>query len=147
MSGPLISTDDLAGRLGAADLRIVDATWFLPTEPRTGRDSYLEAHIPGAVFFDIDEVADTSSGLPHMLPSEADFARAAGALGLDPAAETVVYDAQGIFSAPRVWWSLKVMGWPNVRVLDGGLKKWRAESRPTETGAPAATSRPAPARL
>lgn len=134
MAGPLASTEALAARLGDADLRVVDASWFLPTEPRTGREAWLAAHIPGAVFFDIDAVADTSSGLPHMLPSAEAFAEAAGRLGLAREAEIVVYDAQGIFSAPRVWWTLKVMGYPRVAVLDGGLKKWLAEGRPVETG-------------
>lgn len=134
MAGPLVSTDALAARLGDPDLRVVDATWFLPTEPRTGREAYLAAHIPGAVFFDIDEIADRSSGLPHMLPSPQAFAEAAGWLGLAREAGIVVYDAQGIFSAPRVWWTLKVMGYPSVAVLDGGLKTWLAEGRPVESG-------------
>lgn len=134
MAGPLVSTEALAARLGDADLRIVDASWFLPTEARTGREAYLAAHIPGAVFFDIDEIADKSSGLPHMLPNPEAFAAAAGRLGLAREADIVVYDAQGIFSAPRVWWTLKAMGYPRAAVLDGGLKKWRAEGRPTESG-------------
>ncbi len=128
--GPLIDTAALGARLGDPDLQVVDASWFLPTEPRTGRQAYDASHIPGAVFFDIDEIADKASGLPHMLPSPAAFARAVGALGLNPAADIVVYDAQGLFSAPRVWWSLRAMGFPSVAVLDGGLPKWRAEGRP-----------------
>ncbi|MDD3837199.1 MAG: 3-mercaptopyruvate sulfurtransferase [Phenylobacterium sp.] len=139
MDGPLITTEALAARLGDPDLRVVDASWFLPTEPRTGRRAYLEAHIPGAVFFDIDAIADASSGLPHMLPSPQAFAEAAGRLGLPRSAEIIVYDAQGIFSAPRVWWTLKVMGYPRVRVLDGGLKKWLSEGRPVEAGETAPT--------
>ncbi|MFC3078170.1 3-mercaptopyruvate sulfurtransferase [Phenylobacterium terrae] len=142
MTGPLVSTEALAARLGDADLRIVDASWFLPTEARTGREAYLAAHIPGAVFFDIDEIADRSSGLPHMLPSAEAFAEAAARLGLSREADIVVYDAQGVFSAPRVWWTLKVMGYPRPAVLDGGLKKWLAEGRPVESGevAPAPVS-------
>ncbi|HEX2561260.1 3-mercaptopyruvate sulfurtransferase [Phenylobacterium sp.] len=140
MAGPLVSTDALAARLGDPGLRVVDASWFLPTDPRSGRDAYLAAHIPGAVFFDIDQIADKSSGLPHMLPPPQAFAEAAGRLGLPREAEVVVYDAQGIFSAPRVWWTLKVMGYPRVAVLDGGLKKWRAEARPVESGDVAPTS-------
>jgi thiosulfate/3-mercaptopyruvate sulfurtransferase len=138
MDGPLITTEALAARLGEADLRIVDASWFLPTEPRTGRDAYLAAHIPGAVFFDIDEIADKTSGLPHMLPSPEAFAEAAGRLGLSRQADIVVYDAQGVFSAPRVWWTLRVMGYRRVAVLDGGLLKWLAEGRPVERGEAAA---------
>lgn len=134
MPGALVSTDALAARLGEPGLRVVDASWFLPTEPRTGRESYLAAHIPGAIFFDIDAISDTSSSLPHMLPSPEAFAEAAGRLGLTPEADIVVYDAQGVFSAPRVWWTLKVMGYPRVAVLDGGLKKWLAEGRPVEAG-------------
>lgn len=142
MVDPLVSTQALAARLGDPNLRIVDASWFLPTEPRTGRQSYLAAHIPGAVFFDIDDIADKASGLPHMLPSPEAFAEAAGRLGLPREAQIVVYDAQGIFSAPRAWWTLKVMGYPHVSVLDGGLKKWLAEDRPVEAGevAPAPTT-------
>ncbi|MET0295325.1 MAG: 3-mercaptopyruvate sulfurtransferase [Phenylobacterium sp.] len=139
----MISAAHLAARLGDADLRVVDATWFLPPSPTTGRESYRQAHIPGAVFFDIDAIADAASGLPHMLPSPEEFARAAGGLGLSREAEIVVYDAQGIFSAPRVWWTLKVMGYPRVRVLDGGLKAWMAAGFPLEGGEAA----PAPAKV
>jgi thiosulfate/3-mercaptopyruvate sulfurtransferase len=133
MSDPLVSTDWLAERLGRDDVQVVDATWFLPGEG-VGRESYEAGHIPGAAFFDIDEVADRSTGLPHMLPRPEAFAEAAGRLGLKREATLVVYDAQGIFSAPRVWWTLRTMGFPRVLVLDGGLKKWRAEGRPVETG-------------
>jgi thiosulfate/3-mercaptopyruvate sulfurtransferase len=133
MEGPLVSTAWLAERLGDPDVQVVDATWFMPGEPMTGAQAYAEGHAPGAVFFDIDAVADRTSDLPHMLPSPSDFAAAAGALGLRREATVVVYDAQGLFSAPRVWWTLRVMGFPKVFVLDGGLKKWRAEGRPVET--------------
>jgi len=129
--GPLVSTAWLAERLG--DVQLVDATWYMPNEPRTGAQSYAEGHIPGAVFFDIDAISDRSSDLPHMLASPEAFAQAAGALGLRREATVVVYDEQGLFSAPRVWWNLRVMGFPNVAVLDGGLKKWRAEQRPVST--------------
>jgi thiosulfate/3-mercaptopyruvate sulfurtransferase len=135
MSDPLVSTDWLAERLGGPGLQVVDATWFLPTDGRTGAEEYAKGHLPGAVFFDIDGVADRASGLPHMLLTGEAFAAAAGELGLRREAEIVVYDAQGIFSAPRVWWTLRVMGFPRVRVLDGGMLKWRAEARPIETGA------------
>lgn len=143
MSDPLVTTDWLAERLGDPGVQVVDATWFLPSEARTGREAYDAGHIPGAIFFDIDAVADRASGLPHMLLTGEAFAKAAGALGLRRDAEIVVYDGQGVFSAPRVWWTLRVMGFPKVRVLDGGLPKWRAEKRPIEIAPPA----PAPTSL
>ena len=136
MSDPLVSTVWLAERLGAPGVQVVDATWYMPNEAGDGRAAYAEGHIPGAVFFDIDEIADPASDLPHMLPSADDFARAVGRLGLRREAEVVVYDARGIFSAPRVWWSLRVMGFPKAYVLDGGLPKWRAEGRPVESDLP-----------
>jgi thiosulfate/3-mercaptopyruvate sulfurtransferase len=131
---PLVSTAWLADRLARTDLRIVDATWFMPGDPRRGIDAFRQGHIPGAVFFDIDAVADHETALPHMLPDPAAFAKAAGLLGLTHGAGIVVYDGQGIFSAPRVWWSLRAMGYRDVAVLDGGLPAWRAEGRPLETG-------------
>lgn len=132
MADPLVSTAWLAERLGDPEVQVVDATWFMPGEG-VGRESYAAGHIPGAVFFDIDEVSDRASDLPHMLPSPEAFAEAAGGLGLRRDATVVVYDAHGIFSAPRVWWTLRTMGFPKARVLDGGLRKWRAERRPMET--------------
>jgi thiosulfate/3-mercaptopyruvate sulfurtransferase len=134
MSDPLISTEELAARLGAPDLIVVDATWFMPGSERSGRVEHEQAHIPGAVFFDIDALSDQASDLPHMLLTPQAFASEAGALGLRREATVVVYDQQGIFSAPRVWWTLRVMGFPDVRVLDGGLVKWRAELRALATG-------------
>ncbi|MGZ6038246.1 MAG: 3-mercaptopyruvate sulfurtransferase [Phenylobacterium sp.] len=136
MSDPLVSTAWLAERLGSNEIAIVDATWFMPGDGKRGRDAYEAAHIPGAVFFDIDQIADRATDLPHMLPSPDAFAEAAGALGLRRDLIIVVYDAQGIFSAPRVWWTLRVMGFPEVFVLDGGLLKWRAEGRPLEAALP-----------
>jgi len=136
MSDPVVSTIWLAERLGSPQVQVVDATWFMPGEPRTGRTEYEREHIPGAVFFDIDAVADASTDLPHMLPRPDDFAAQAGALGLRRQADIVVYDGQGVFSSPRVWWTLRVMGFPKVHVLDGGLPKWRAEGRPTESAHP-----------
>jgi len=130
---PLVSSAWLAERLGDPNVRIVDATLPLVGQPGHGRDSYLEGHIPGAVFFDINAIADPDTDLPHMLPTPQAFAEAAGALGLSRDATIVVYDAHGIYSAPRVWWTLRVMGYPDVFVLDGGLKTWRAEGRPVET--------------
>jgi thiosulfate/3-mercaptopyruvate sulfurtransferase len=112
-------------------------------QPGHGRDSYAAAHIPGAVFFDINAIADLSTDLPHMLPAPAAFGEAAGSLGLARDKTIVVYDAHGIYSAPRVWWTLRAMGYEHVFVLDGGLKKWKAEGRPMETAEPA----PAPATV
>ena len=132
---PLITTQALALLLGAASLSVVDATWFMPGDPRDARAEHARAHIPSAVYFDIDAIADTASPLPHMLPSPEAFAQAAGALGLARDKRIVVYDAQGMFSAPRVWWTLRTMGFHNVAVLDGGLRKWLAEGRPVEAGA------------
>ncbi|WP_397403093.1 3-mercaptopyruvate sulfurtransferase [Phenylobacterium sp.] len=137
MTDPVVSTAWLAARLGDPDLRIVDATLPLVGQPGHGRDSYAVGHIPGAVFFDINAIADTTTDLPHMLPTAGAFSHAAGALGLTPDATIVVYDAHGIYSAPRVWWTLRIMGYPNVFVLDGGLKAWRAEGRAIETEEPA----------
>ncbi len=131
---PVVSTAWLADRVRAPDVRVVDGTWFMPAEGRSGHEEYLQTHIPGAVFFDIDAIADTSSDLPHMLPSPEVFAKAAGALGLSRDADIVVYDTHGIRSAARVWWTLRVMGYSKVYVLDGGLKKWVAERRPVEGG-------------
>lgn len=139
----MVSTVWLAERLDDAGLRIVDATLPKVGQPGQGRDSYAAGHIPGAVFFDINAIADPDTDLPHMLPSPAAFAEAAGALGLDRQATIVVYDAHGIYSAPRVWWSLRAMGYPSVAVLDGGLRKWRAEGRLTETS----EARPQPVTL
>lgn len=133
MSDPVVSTEWLAARLGVPDLRIVDATLPLVGQPGQGRDSYEAGHIPGAVFFDINAIADTTTDLPHMLPAAEAFGRMAGTLGLTPDATIVVYDTHGIYSAPRVWWTLRIMGYPKVFVLDGGLKAWRAEGRPVET--------------
>jgi thiosulfate/3-mercaptopyruvate sulfurtransferase len=133
MADPMVSTEWLAARLGDPAVRIVDATLPLVGQPGHGRDSYAAGHIPGAVFFDINAIADPDTDLPHMLPSPAVFAQAAGQLGLARDATIVVYDAHGIYSAPRVWWTLRIMGYEDVFVLDGGLKKWRAEGRPTET--------------
>ena len=137
MADPLVSTAWLAQRLGDPGVRIVDATLPLVGQAGHGRDTYAAGHIPGAVFFDINAIADPDTDLPHMLPTPEAFAAAAGELGLDPSATIVVYDAHGIYSAPRVWWTLRVMGYRNVFVLDGGLKAWLAEGLPVEMAEPA----------
>ena len=132
MDDPVVSTAWLAERLGS--VRVVDGSWHMPAEARNGAAEYLQRHIPGAVFFDIDHVADHDTDLPHMLPTPEAFAQAAGALGLSRETDIVVYDVHGIRSAARVWWTLRVMGYDKVHVLDGGLRKWLAEGRPVEAG-------------
>ena len=134
MADPLVSAAWLAERLGRADVQILDGSWFLPAEGRSGHAEYLEGHIPGAVFFDIDANADRTVDLPHMLPTPEAFAGMAGRLGLRRDATIVAYDSFGVRAAARVWWTLRVMGFPEVRVLDGGLKAWRAAGLPLEAG-------------
>lgn len=126
----VISRDDLKARLGEPGLAIVDASWYLPAAGRNGRDEYDAAHIPGAVFFDQDVIADKDSGLPHTLPSPELFARHVGAMGITADETIVVYDGPGMFSAPRVWWMFRVMGVKNVLVLDGGFDGWKAANFP-----------------
>lgn len=130
MSDPLVSTAWLAEHLQAPDVRIIDASWYFPQEERDARAEYALAHIPGAVFFDVDEIADETSGLPHMLPSGVKFASRVRKLGLGDGARMVVYDQLGLRSAARVWWTFRAMGHLDVVVLDGGLPKWIAEGRP-----------------
>ncbi|GAB4071034.1 3-mercaptopyruvate sulfurtransferase [Ancylobacter sonchi] len=132
--GRFVTTQWLAERLGAPDVVVVDASWHLPTAGRSARAEYVDAHIPGAVFFDIDAVADRSSGLPHMLPSEEAFSEAVGTLGIGDGMTIVVYDSLGLFSAARGWWTFFVFGAANVFVLEGGLPQWRDEGRPLEAG-------------
>lgn len=132
MTAPLISTAELAARLGESGLRILDASWHL--DRRDARAAFREGHIPGATFFDIDDIADPASTLPHMLPSAELFAAKVGALGVSNADAIVVYDHQAIVSAARAWWMFRVMGHDKVRVLDGGLGKWLEEGRPIESG-------------
>ncbi|WP_371345820.1 3-mercaptopyruvate sulfurtransferase [Ancylobacter sp. IITR112] len=129
-----VSTEWLAAHLGAPNLVIVDGSWHMPATGRNGREEYIKAHIPGAVFFDIDAISDLSSPLPHMLPSETLFRAAMESLGIGRQMKIVVYDTQGLFSAPRVWWTLRAFGAVDVAILDGGFPKWLAEDRPTESG-------------
>ncbi len=138
VTDPMISTADLAVRLGDGQTVVFDASWFMPDAGKTGRESFETAHIAGAGFFDLDAVSERSSPLPHMLPSPEAFTAAARALGVNQSSTVVVYDAQGLFSAPRVWWTFRVMGHEDVRVLDGGLPRWIAERRPVESGPGAA---------
>ncbi|MGH6943091.1 MAG: sulfurtransferase, partial [Geminicoccaceae bacterium] len=128
----LVSTEWLAAHLGAPDVKVVDATWFLPTVDRDARREYEEAHIPGAVFFDIDDIADADSPLPHMLPSPAKFSSRVRKLGLGDGTRVVAYDNNRLVASARAWWMLRAFGHEEVAVLDGGLAKWRAEGRPVD---------------
>jgi thiosulfate/3-mercaptopyruvate sulfurtransferase len=130
----LVSTDWLAGRLGAPDTVVVDGSSDLPAMKRDAAAEYLAGHIPGAVRFDIDAIADHSNPLPHMLPDAGQFARDVGALGIADADTIVVYDGAGMYSAPRVWWTFRLFGAEKVFILDGGLPGWKTERRPLETG-------------
>lgn len=131
---PLISAAELAERLGAPDLRLVDASWHL--DGRDGRPDFEAARLPGAVFFDLEASSDPDSDLPHMLPSPEAFAARMGRLGLSETDHIVVYDSVGIRSSARAWWMIRVMGASRIQVLDGGLPKWRGEGRPVESGPP-----------
>ncbi len=133
----LVSPDWLQAAIGTPDLRIFDASFYLPTEKSDARALFRAAHIPCARFFDIDEIADPDTNLPHMLPSAARFAACVGALGVGRRSCVVVYDQKGIFSAARVWWMFRVFGHDAVAVLDGGLPGWREQARAIETGEPA----------
>jgi thiosulfate/3-mercaptopyruvate sulfurtransferase len=128
-----VSTDWLAAHLDDPNIAILDGSWHLAG--RDARAEYAAAHIPGALFFDIDAVSDRSNPLPHMLPSAEQFSRMVGELGIDEKQRIVVYDTLGLFSAPRVWWTFKVMGARDVVILDGGLPKWIAEGRPVDAQA------------
>jgi thiosulfate/3-mercaptopyruvate sulfurtransferase len=130
----LVSTDWLAERLDKTEVAVVDASYFTPAQERDAHAEYRAGHIPGAVFFDIEKIADTSTDLPHMLPGPDQFAQAVGALGISDADTIVVYDSVGLFSAARVWWTFRIFGAEGVFILDGGLPKWKAEGRPVESG-------------
>jgi thiosulfate/3-mercaptopyruvate sulfurtransferase len=132
---PLVSTDWLAAHLDDPGIRIVDASFKLPGVTPLPKDDYLRAHIPGAVFFDVDAVSDHENPLPHMFPSAGQFGRDVGALGIGNGDTVVVYDAGGWVAGPRAWWMFMAYGHDNVRVLDGGLKKWIAEGRSAGSGA------------
>lgn len=130
----VVSFDWLQQRLGQPNLRIVDASWYLPAQNRDAKKEFAATRIPGAVHFDIDAVADLTSGLPHTLPSVEFFASSAGALGIADTDTIIVYDCMGMFSAPRVWWMFRIFGAKNTFVLDGGFDQWQAEGRPIENG-------------
>lgn len=132
MSDPLVSTDWLAERLTAPDIRVVDCSWFMPADGRNPKAEYEAAHIPGAVFFDIDEISDSESELPHMLPSPTKFSARVRKLGLGDGVRIVAYDNNNFYASARVWWMFRTMGHEDIAVLDGGLKKWLAEGRPVD---------------
>jgi thiosulfate/3-mercaptopyruvate sulfurtransferase len=130
----LVSSEWLAEALGAPDLMVFDATKYLPNEPFDGLTKYREAHIPGARFFDIDVVADPDTNLPHMAPTAGRFARLMGEMGISNATRVIFYDQKGLQSSARGWWLMKLFGHEKTAVLDGGLPKWLAEGRVTESG-------------
>lgn len=146
----LVTTDWLAGRLGAGELAVLDASFHLPASGRDASAEFLAARIPGAMRWDIDAIADNSTGLPHMMPAIDVFAAAAGSLGIGEHDTVVVYDGVGIYSAPRVWFTFRLFGAENVYILEGGLPKWQAEGRPLEHGPvrrPPGSGRPFKAHL
>lgn len=134
-ASPFVTTAWLAENLANPNVIAVDGSWYLPTQNRNARAEYEAAHIPGAVFFDVDAVADHGAGLPHMLPHSDAFAAAVSALGISDAMHIVVYDGAGLFSAPRVRWTFRVFGAKHVSILEGGLPAWTAEGRPLVAGA------------
>jgi thiosulfate/3-mercaptopyruvate sulfurtransferase len=131
---PLVSTDWLAARIDDPRVKVIDASFKLPGVLPLPVDDYLAAHIPGAVFFDVDAISDHDNPRPHMFPDAAQFARDIGTLGISTGDTVVAYDSGGWVAAPRAWWMFLSFGYPNVRVLDGGLKKWTQEGRPTHAG-------------
>jgi thiosulfate/3-mercaptopyruvate sulfurtransferase len=134
--GPLVTAAWLAGALGSPDLAVLDATYYLPNEGKDARALFAAAHIAGANFFDVDSIADTTSALPHMLPSPAQFAAAVSALAVSNTSRIVVYDQRGIFSSARAWWMFRVFGHDAVFVLDGGLPTWQAAGFPVTSAPP-----------
>ena len=132
----LVSTEWLARHLTDPDLRVLDASWYLPDAGRKALAEYHAAHIPGARFFDLDEIADLRSALPHMAPPPEKFISRLRAMGVGDGHQVVVYDGSGLFSAARVWWLFRLMGKTDAAVLDGGLPKWQAEGHPLEDTAP-----------
>ncbi|OSI53367.1 3-mercaptopyruvate sulfurtransferase [Bradyrhizobium canariense] len=131
---PLVSTEWLVAHINDANVKVLDASFKLPGVLPLPKDDYLAAHLPGAVFFDVDAISDHSNPLPHMYPSAEQFGRDVGHLGISNADTVVIYDAGGWVAAPRAWWMFLAFGHGNVRILNGGLKKWRAEGRPVESG-------------
>lgn len=137
----LVETTWLAERLVAPDIRILDCSYYLPNQTGDARADYSDCHIPGAQFFDIDEIADTASPLPHMLPSQELFASRMRKMGIGDGSKIICYDSKGMVFAARVWWTFRVFGHRDVAILNGGLPKWLREGRPTEARAPAPRER------
>jgi len=131
---PFVSTRWLSDNLETVNVRVVDASWYLPGAKRDPLAEFTDIHIPGAVYFDLDKIADTSIDLPHMVASPERFSAMVGALGISQSDTIIVYDSAGLFSAARVWWNFSIMGAASCFVLEGGLPKWLAEKRPTENG-------------
>lgn len=136
MSDDLVSTEWLAAHLGSPDIALLDCSWHLPQAKRDAKAEFREGHIPGAQFFDLDDISDTESKLPHMLPSPEKFSSRMRKLGVGDGKRVICYDAAGLFSAARAWWMFKVFGHDDVAALDGGLPKWKAEGRALEDGPP-----------
>lgn len=136
--GPLVTTEWLEAELGKPDLVVFDATKYLPNEPKDAKTEFLRAHVPGARYFDIDQIADPDTDLPHMVPTPGRFARLMGELGVSNASGIVFYDQKGLASAARGWWLMGLFGHDNAAVLDGGLPKWLKEGRPAQDGQPSA---------
>ncbi|XP_030471594.1 thiosulfate/3-mercaptopyruvate sulfurtransferase 1, mitochondrial-like isoform X1 [Syzygium oleosum] len=134
-SEPVVSVDWLHANLREPNMKVLDASWYMPDEQRNPIQEYQVAHIPGALFFDVDGISDRTTNLPHMLPSEQAFAAAVSSLGIQNKDGVVVYDGKGIFSAARVWWMFRVFGHDRVWVLDGGLPRWRASGYDVESSA------------
>ncbi|PLX39426.1 MAG: 3-mercaptopyruvate sulfurtransferase [Hyphomicrobiales bacterium] len=130
----LVSTDWLAEHIESPDVVLIDGSWYLEITKRNGYEEYLEEHLPGAVYFDIDDIADTASTLPHMLPNTTVFASKMRKLGIGDGQKIVIYDGEGYISAPRVWWTFRLMGVTDVVILEGGLPKWDDEQRPLDFG-------------
>ena len=133
----VVSAEWLAKHLGEPDLRVLDGTWHMPQLQRDAHAEFLQAHVPGAAFFDIDRIADHTTSLPHMLPTAEAFAAAVGALGIGSGDRVIVYDVRGVISAARVWWTFRAFGHDRVAVLDGGLRAWTAAGHRVESGEPA----------
>ncbi|MFY0619793.1 3-mercaptopyruvate sulfurtransferase [Shimia sp.] len=132
----LVSTEWLAAHIKDPELRILDASWYLPSSDRDSKAEFISRHIPGARFFDIDDISDGRSDLPHMVPPVEKFMSRLRAMGVGDGHQIIIYDGSGLFSAARVWWLFKLMGHVNAAVLDGGMPKWVAEGRPTDNSPP-----------